>query len=340
VSAPTLEVRDVHVHFAVRRGAGPTLAIRAVDGVSFSLERGRTLALVGESGSGKSTLARAIVQLERPVSGTVLLHGRSLTGVSRRALRRERSKVQMVFQDPYGSLNPRHTVGAILAEPLLLLGGMDKAGREARVVELLDMVGLGPRIAGRYPHALSGGQRQRVAIARAIAGNPDVVVCDEAVSSLDVSVQAQILNLFERLQEELRLAYVFIAHDLAVVRQVADDVAVMYLGKIVEHAASEALYARPLHPYTRALLSAVPVPDARVERSRKRIVLSGDLPSPADPPSGCRFRTRCPWARAACAQEVPPLRRADDGHLVACHFYEEIEAGVATSSRLPSGSRK
>jgi oligopeptide transport system ATP-binding protein len=323
---PLLAVDDIYVHFSIPRGLVHSETLRAVDGVSFGLARKETLGLVGESGSGKSTTGRAIVLAERLTAGEIRFAGQRLSELHGAALRNQRRHLQMIFQDPYSSLNPRHTIGTAISEPLVIHGVGDAASRVERMRELLDLVGLAGSYASQYPHSLSGGQRQRVAIARSLAAGPELVVCDEAVSSLDVSVQAQIVNLLKRLQEELGLALLFIAHDLAVVRNIAHRVAVMYLGKIVEIGRSEAVYARPLHPYTRALLSAVPVPDARIERKRRKIVLEGDLPNPIDPPSGCRFRTRCPWARERCAVEPPPLRPTDDGRLVACHFFEEIEA--------------
>jgi oligopeptide transport system ATP-binding protein len=337
---PLLEVDDIHVHFPVRRGLFESDTLRAVDGVSFEMGRGETLGLVGESGSGKSTTGRAIVLGEKLTSGEIRLAGESLAGLHGAALRRERRRFQMVFQDPYASLNPRDQIGTAIAEPLVIHGIGDSASRAKRVRELLDLVGLGTGFAQRYPHSLSGGQRQRVAIARAIAADPELVVCDEPVSSLDVSVQAQIVNLLKRLQDELGVALLFIAHDLAVVRNIAHRLAVMYLGTIVETGNSEPIYTRPLHPYTRALLSAVPVPDVRVESKRRKIVLQGDLPNPISPPSGCRFRTRCPWAKPRCATETPPLRPADHGRLVACHYYEEIETTEGTDLGATSGATR
>ncbi|MFI6502885.1 ABC transporter ATP-binding protein [Nonomuraea typhae] len=290
--------------------------VRAVRGVSFTVRPGETLGLVGESGCGKSTTARAIVRLLEPSAGTIRFDGRDITHLSHRELRPLRRDLQMIFQDPHSSLNPRQTVGQIIANPLVVQG---VPGVKAKVGELLDMVGLIPEHAGRYPHEFSGGQAQRIGIARALATRPKLVIADEPVSALDVSVQAQIVNLLEELQRELGLTYIFIAHDLSVVRRVSDRVAVMYLGRIVETGAGDALYDGPAHPYTRALLSAVPVPDPKVERTRERIVLRGDPPSPAAPPPGCSFHPRCPRAEELCRAERP-LLRVHRGREVACHF--------------------
>ncbi|MGH7268289.1 MAG: ABC transporter ATP-binding protein [Candidatus Rokuibacteriota bacterium] len=318
---PLLEVRDLVKHFEVggglfgrRRGL-----IRAVDGVSFTIRRGETLGLVGESGCGKTTTGRCILQLERPTSGTVIFEGQDLTRLEGTALRQARRRVQVIFQDPYSSLNPRMTVGQIVAEPMAVHGIVpDAAAREARVRALLGQVGLLPQHARRYPHELSGGQRQRVGVARALAVEPALIVCDEPVSALDVSIQAQIINLLEDLQSELGLTYLFVAHDLSVVRHISDRVAVMYLGKIVELADRKALYDDPRHPYTRALLSAVPIPDPELEARRERVVLGGEVPSPLNPPPGCAFHPRCPIAVDRCRAAVPELRELEPGHRAAC----------------------
>ena len=320
--APILQVRDLAKHFPVMgeslftRHSG---SVRAVDGVSFSIHSGQTLGLVGESGCGKTTLGRCVLQLEPPTAGEVLFEGQALTALTETALRPIRRKMQVIFQDPYSALNPRMTVGQIIAEPLQVHGLVpDRQGRRQRVAELLADVGLLPMLAPRYPHELSGGQRQRVGIARALAMNPSLIVCDEPVSALDVSIQAQIINLLAALQERLGLTYLFIAHDLSVVRHISDWVAVMYLGKIVEMTDRQRLYDNPLHPYTRALLSAVPIPDPEVEAHRERVVLRGEVPSPLHPPPGCVFHPRCPLAVAECAQVVPTLREVQPGHQVAC----------------------
>ena len=327
--APLLRVANLVKHFPVRqhlfgRASG---AVHAVDGVSFELAAGETLALVGESGCGKSTLLFAIARLlTEPTSGEVWFEGRSVFTLTRGELRAQRRSMQIIFQDPYASLNPRMTVGQTLGEPLELYG-LAPGQRWERVAELLDLVGLAPQHMARYPHEFSGGQRQRIGIARALAVEPRLIVCDEPVSALDVSIQAQVINLLRDLQRRLGLAYVFIAHDLAVVKQIAARVAVMYLGRIVEYADKRALFAEPRHPYTQALLSAIPLPDPAARR--KRVILEGDVPSALDPPSGCRFRTRCPFARERCAVEDPALT-AQDGHAVACHFWADITAPAAT----------
>ena len=311
-----LEVRDLVKHFTVGRGI-----VRAVDGVSFSIERGETLGLVGESGCGKTTTGRCILQLERPTSGTVRFEGRELTTLNQTELRAVRRKLQVIFQDPYSSLNPRMTVGQIIAEPIAVHNVVSgTAARAARVKDLLNRVGLLPQHANRYPHEMSGGQRQRVGIARALAMEPSLIVCDEPVSALDVSIQAQIINLLEDLQAEFGLTYLFIAHDLAVVRHISDRVVVMYLGKIAEMADRKTIYDGPQHPYTRALLSAVPIPDPELEEKRERIVLGGEVPSALNPPSGCVFHPRCPIAIDRCKHDIPLLRDLMPGHSAACHL--------------------
>jgi len=316
VSEPLLRVQNLVKHFPVRGGV-----VKAVDDVSFDVRRGETVGLVGESGCGKTTTGRCILQLERPTSGRILFEGENLVALDEHGLRAVRRRVQVIFQDPYSSLNPRMTVGQILAEPLKAHRIVeDKAAREARVRELLTQVGLLPQHARRYPHQLSGGQRQRVGIARALAMEPSLIVCDEPVSALDVSIQAQIINLLEDLQDRLGLTYLFIAHDLSVVRHISDRVVVMYLGKVVEVADRKSLYENPLHPYTRALLSAVPIPDPKLEAQRNRTVLRGEVPSPLNPPSGCVFHPRCPMAVERCTAQVPVLRPIRPAHLGACHL--------------------
>jgi oligopeptide transport system ATP-binding protein len=310
-----LEVEDLDVHYG-RPGAPGT--VKAVDGVTFSVERGRTLGLVGESGCGKSTTGYAILQLIRATAGRVLFDGTDLCRLDKRALRRVRRKVQIIFQDAHAALNPRMPIGDLVGEALDIHGLFPGRARAGRIGELLDMVGLAGHLIERYPHELSGGQAQRVAICRALAVEPELIVCDEPVSALDVSIQAQIVNLLQDLQERLRLTYIFISHDLSIVRHISDDVAVMYLGKIVEFAGKEQIYAAPAHPYTRSLMSAVPVPDPDVEAQRQRIILKGDLPNPADPPSGCRFRTRCPEAIADCAKTDPLQQPLARGHWAKC----------------------
>ncbi|MDQ5874942.1 MAG: ABC transporter ATP-binding protein [Actinomycetota bacterium] len=297
--------------------------IKAVDGVSFEIKRGETLGLVGESGCGKTTVGRALLRLYDPTEGKIFFEDKDIATLSGKELRQLRRRMQMIFQDPYSSLNPRQNVGNIVSEPLKV-HGIGGKNVEVQVRELLDTVGLPKGSANRYPHEFSGGQRQRIGLARALALSPDLIVADEPVSALDVSIQAQIVNLLEEMQEEFALTYLFIAHDLAVVRHISDRIAVMYLGRIVEVAPSAKLYENPLHPYTKALLSAVPIPDPVVEEKRERILLSGDLPSPANPPSGCRFHTRCPFVEARCKVETPPLEEIEPDHRVACHFWPRV----------------
>ncbi len=317
-----VEVRDLKMYFPITSGIilqRKVADVKAVDGVSFTIRRGETLGLVGESGCGKSTLGRAILQLYRPTAGKVYFDGIDLTQLKGEALRRMRRRMQMIFQDPYASLNPRMSVGSIIGEPLIIHGlAKNKKERMERVQELLRVVGLNPYFVNRYPHEFSGGQRQRIGIARALAVQPDFIVCDEPVSALDVSIQAQIINLLEDLQAQFNLTYLFIAHDLAVVRHISDRVAVMYLGHIVEIADRDEIYENPLHPYTKALISAVPIPDPEVEAKRERIILTGDVPSPVNPPSGCVFHTRCPIAIPECSRVIPPLEDKGSGHYVAC----------------------
>jgi len=324
---PTLEVRDLVKHFPVRGGGGKTV-VQAVSGVSFELYRGKTLGLVGESGSGKSTVGRCVLRLIEPTSVTVQFEGINLLGLSNRELRRYRKRMQIVFQDPYASLDPRMNVASIIGEPLKIHGV--PGDRNQKVRELLALVGLNPEHGNRYPHEFSGGQRQRVGIARAIALEPTMLVLDEPVSALDVSIQAGVVNLLEDLQDRLDLTYLIIAHDLSVVRHISDEIAVMYLGKIVERGPAERVYEHPQHPYTQALLSAVPVPEPNIERARTRIMLEGDVPSPVAPPSGCRFRTRCWKAQDKCAQEEPALIDRGSGHPVACHFAEDAPISLST----------
>jgi len=298
----------------------PTQLVQAVDGVSFSLRKGKTLAIVGESGCGKSTLARLLARLIEPTSGSVLLNGENVSTATSKQLLKMRRDIQVVFQDPYACLNPRHSIGQSIGTPIRIQKTMSRTDERHRVFELMDLVGLSTEHYNRFPHEFSGGQRQRAGIARALALQPKVIIADEPVSALDVSIQAQILNLLEKLQADLDLSYVFIAHDLSVVRHIADEVAVMYLGKIVEIGTPEAVYGAPSHPYTQALMSAVPVPNPQLASKRKRIILTGDVPSPVNPPSGCRFRTRCAKAQDICAVEEPLLFDRGQGRLVACHF--------------------
>ena len=317
-----LQVQDLKKHFPIYRGVlrRQVGTVKAVDGISFDIQRGETLGLVGESGCGKSTAGRTILRLYDATHGRILFDGGDIAHLSGKRLRKARPRMQMIFQDPQASLNPRMTVGSIIAEPLVEHGVARRREREDRVRELLDAVGLNPDFANRYPHEFSGGQRQRIGIARALALHPEFIVADEPIAALDVSIQAQVVNLLEDLQEKLGLTYLFISHDLSMVRHICDRVAVMYLGKVMELAPREMLYNRPRHPYTVALLSAVPIPKPEVEATRQRIILTGDVPSPANPPSGCVFRTRCPRAEARCAAEVPEWRELEPGRHVACHF--------------------
>jgi oligopeptide transport system ATP-binding protein len=332
---PILEVRDLVKHFPLTSGVllrQRVGEIRAVDGVSFDLHRGETLGVVGESGCGKSTLAKLLMALVRPTCGSVMFEGQNVSRLRGKALKAMRRNIQLIMQDPYTSLNPRMTVGDIIGEPYEIHPGVaPKGSRRTRVRELLDVVGLDPDHVNRYPHQFSGGQRQRIGIARGLALQPKILVCDEPVSALDVSIQAQVINLLDRLQNEFDLAYVFIAHDLSVVRHISDRVAVMYLGKIVELGGDHEIYDRPTHPYTQALLSAVPLPNPEGREVRKRIILAGDVPSPANPPSGCRFRTRCRKAQDICAEQEPALEpRSGSAHASACHFAEVIDVVGST----------
>lgn len=319
-----LEVRDLVKHFPITKGiifSRQVGAVKAVDGVSFDIREGETLGLVGESGCGKSTTGRLILRLIEPTSGTVKFEGRDVLSLGKEQMRELRRNMQIIFQDPYASLNPRMTVGDIIGEPLMIHGIAKGPERDKRVRELLEIVGLASYHAKRYPHEFSGGQRQRIGIARALAVNPKLIVCDEPVSALDVSIQAQVINLMQDLQEEFGLTYLFIAHDLSVVKHISDRVAVMYLGKIVELADKNELYDNPQHPYTKALLSAIPIPDPTVKR--QRILLEGDVPSPINPPSGCSFHTRCPWAMDICKQKIPEFKNYGEDHFVACHLVEQ-----------------
>ncbi len=317
-----LKVEDLKMHFPIYRGVFQRQvgAVRAVDGISFDVHRGETLGLVGESGCGKSTTGRTILQLYKPTEGQIHFEGADLVTLHGEEMRRMRRKMQMIFQDPYASLNPRMTVEQIVGEPLMVHNVATGKEIEERVKHLLELVGLNPAFSTRYPHEFSGGQRQRVGVARALALQPSFIICDEPISALDVSIQAQVVNLLEELQEQFNLTYLFIAHDLSMVRHISKRVAVMYLGVIVELTDRDELYSSPLHPYTQALLSAVPIPDPLLDAQRKRTILEGDVPSPANPPSGCRFRTRCPIAQSLCAESRPEFREVKPGHFVACHL--------------------
>jgi len=330
-AGPLVELENLKLYFPIKSGVlldRHVGDVRAVDDGSLTSRRGETLGLVGESGCGKSTVGRTILRLYDPTAGRILFDGRDITNLSEGELRPLRRRMQMVFQDPFASLNPRHSVGRIVGEPLRTHGLASRSEAAARVRDLLRTVGLPADAANRYPHEFSGGQRQRIGLARALAVNPDFIVADEPVSALDVSIQAQMINLFEQLQDEFALTYLFIAHDLAVVRHISDRIAVMYLGSVMEVSPAGELYDNPLHPYTISLLSAVPIPDPVVERQRESILLAGDVPSPAHPPPACRFHTRCPYVQPTrCRDDVPLLRRLADGHEVACHWAEEIKAG-------------
>ncbi|MEO6300896.1 MAG: dipeptide ABC transporter ATP-binding protein [Paracoccaceae bacterium] len=320
-----VQVRDLKMHFPIYTGLlrRHTGDVKAVDGVSFDILQGETLGLVGESGCGKSTVGRALLRLYELTAGSVVIDGEDIAKLSPEALRRKRPTMQMVFQDPQASLNPRMTLSQIIGEPLLEHAALRNADRDARVYQLMDQVGLNRRFANRFPHEFSGGQRQRIGIARALALNPKFIVCDEPIAALDVSIQAQVVNLLEDLQDQLGLTYLFISHDLSMVRHIADRVAVMYLGRIAELSPRDDLYARPLHPYAEALLSAVPEPDPNKEAGRDRIILQGDVPSPANPPKGCNFNTRCPRVMDVCRSVKPELQMVEPGRLVACHLYSQ-----------------
>jgi len=321
-SQPLLAVENLTKHFPIMQGVfrREVGSVKAVDGLDFEIRERETLGLVGESGCGKSTAGRVILRLHSATAGRIVFRGTDITSLEGEALRRLRPRMQMIFQDPQDSLNPRMTVGSIIGEPLLEHGTAKGRALRDRVEELLDAVGLDPGFTNRYPHEFSGGQRQRIGVARALALNPEFIVCDEPIAALDVSIQAQVVNLLEDLQERLGLTYLFISHDLSMIRHIADRVAVMYLGKIVELASSDVLYREPLHPYTRALLSAVPIHDPELEARRERVILRGDVPSPANPPAGCRFSTRCPMAAPECSERAPDWREHRPGHWAACHF--------------------
>jgi oligopeptide transport system ATP-binding protein len=340
---PLLEVEHVVKHFPIKYGVlldREVGRVRAVDDVSLTIQQGETLGLVGESGCGKSTLCRTVLRLLDPTDGSIRFKGKELADLSRAAMRPLRRDMQMVFQDPYASLNPRKRVGQIVGEPLRLHGIASGDELRRRVDELLERVGLGPEHFNRYPHEFSGGQRQRIGVARALALQPELVIADEPVSALDVSIQAQIINLLEELQEEFSLTYVFVAHDLGVIRHVSDRVAVMYLGKLVELAPADELYRKPIHPYSVALLSAIPIPDPKENAAREPLVLEGDVPSPADPPPACRFHTRCPWATEICSRVEPPLVDYGGGHIAACHHPRNVSADeIRAARRSPASPR-
>ncbi len=333
-----IDVRDLYKYFPIHAGVFSRHVgdVRAVDGIDFTIKKGETLGLVGESGSGKTTAGRVVLRLLEATKGQVLFEGRDIGAMGREEVRKLRKEMQIIFQDPYASLNPRMTVGDIISEPLKIHNLAKGSDATDRVQELLRLVGLQPYHANRYPHEFSGGQRQRVGIARSLAVSPKFIVADEPVSALDVSIQAQVINLMQDLQEQFSLTYLFIAHDLSVVRHISTRVAVMYVGKIVEIADRDDLYANPLHPYTQALLSAIPIPDPRVESRRKRIILTGDIPSPVNPPSGCRFHTRCPVAFDRCKVEVPPLNTYASGHVAACHWVEEHNGNAPDITKGPA----
>ena len=323
MNTPIVETRGLKMYFPVGRTitGKPRRLLKAVDDVSFAIGKGQTFGLVGESGCGKTTIGRCLVRLYQPTEGQILFDGQDVARLGEKELAPYRRRMQMIFQDPYASLNPRMTVASIIAEPLLHTD-MSRADRDARVRELVDLVGLKPDHMQRYPHEFSGGQRQRVGIARALASSPEFIVCDEPISALDVSIQAQVINTLEELQERFGLSYLFVSHDLSMVRHISHEVGVMYLGCMVERAPVQELYAHMLHPYTEALMSAVPIPDPDLAAASERIHLTGDVPTPIDPPSGCRFRARCPYATARCAEERPELREVSPGHYVACHLHE------------------
>lgn len=325
-----LKVKDLKQHFPIKGGfLGRTVNhVKAVDGITFSIYEGETVSIVGESGCGKSTTGRSILRLDEPTDGEVEFDGENLLSFNKKKMRENRKRMQVIFQDPYASLNPRQTVRQILAEAMEIQNLVPKKEQDQKIIELMETVGLGQHQADRFPHEFSGGQRQRVGIARALSVDPELIICDEAVSALDVSIQAQVINLLKRLQKEMNLTYLFISHDLGVVRHISDRVIVMYLGKFVEVADKKSLFTNPQHPYTKALLSAIPSID--VDHKKERIILSGDVPSPIDPPTGCRFHTRCPFATDKCKNEEPELRQTDlmqDGHVSACHYMEEIASG-------------